>query len=110
MLTQIDPERTEAHGTEPECLEPEETRLPEGASADDPSFVNLCGLDYYERRSRLFNALQTLEKGQELELASDEPDDVQWLRYEVEARLTRRFRWSLPVKVTGKARTTVACP
>ena len=30
MLTQIDPERTEAHGTEPECLEPEETRLPEG--------------------------------------------------------------------------------
>lgn len=76
----------------------------------EPRQIDLCGQDYYERRGRLFAALLTLEPGEEVQLVSDRADDVSWLRYEMEARIPRRYCWSLPQERLGTARTTVRLP
>jgi len=75
-----------------------------------PPWVDLCGLDYYDRRRRLFVALRTLEPGEEVVLISDRADDVSWLRYEMEARFPQRYCWSLPQESHGTAHTTVRLP
>lgn len=72
--------------------------------------LDLCGLDYYVRRQRLFVALRALLPGQVLRLTSDQADDVCWLRYEAEARMRQRYRWSLPLDVPGAAEVLVRLP
>lgn len=69
--------------------------------------VDLCGLDYGDRRRRLFSALRDLDPGEQLHLISDRADDVLWLRYEVEARIAERYFWSLPDEGLETARFTV---
>lgn len=59
--------------------------------------LDLGGLDYYERRQRLFEALRALRPGRLLRVTSDHIDDVCWLRYEAEARMDQRYRWSVPL-------------
>ena len=75
-----------------------------------PPRVDLCGLDYYDRRRCLFAALGTLEQGEQVQLVSDRADDVSWLRYEMEARLPQRYCWSLPQECYGTAHITVRLP
>lgn len=81
-----------------------------GGRDSEPPWVDLCGLDYYERRRRLFDALRTLEPGEEVQLISDRADDVYWLRYEMEARIPQRYCWSLLQEGYGTTRTTVGLP
>lgn len=69
--------------------------------------VDLCGLDYGDRRRRLFSALRALDPGEQIEVISDQADDVLWLRYEVEARIAERYFWSLPDEGGETARITV---
>ena len=87
----------------------DEHMKPTGRDSGLP-WVDLCGLDYYERRRRLFVALHTLEPGEEVQLISDRADDVSWLRYEMEARIPQRYCWSLPQESHGTALTTVRLP
>lgn len=72
--------------------------------------VDLCGLDYYGRRQRLFTALRGLQPGQVLQLISDQADDVCWLRYEAEARMAQRYCWSLPSGMPAAVETIVRLP
>jgi len=88
-----------AHGRE---------REQEGSSAEHR--LSLRGLGYYVRRERLFAALRALLPGQVLRLTADRAGDVRWLRYEVEARMSQRYRWSLPLDVAGAAEIVVRLP
>ncbi len=72
--------------------------------------VDLCGLDYYLRRQRLFAALRALLPGQVLRVLSDRGEDVYWLRYEAEGRMRQRYRWSLPSVLPDAAETLVRLP
>ncbi|QDP96875.1 hypothetical protein FOE78_13975 [Microlunatus elymi] len=73
--------------------------------------VDLTGLDYYNRRHRMFTALQALAPGEEALLVSECGNDVStWLRYEMEARLPQRYEWSSPQQEQGLTRTRVRCP
>ncbi|HET7326598.1 MAG TPA: hypothetical protein VFJ14_04850 [Nocardioidaceae bacterium] len=83
------------------------SRLRPGASLAGPAPVDLRGLDYYARRQRLLEALRDLPDRGEVCLISDRAADVHWLRYEVEARTTRRYGWSLPAETSGGAHTIV---
>lgn len=62
---------------------------------------------HYASRQQLFAALHALRPGQELRLTSARADDVLWLRYEAEARISRRYCWSLPQEVPGAVRIVV---
>lgn len=79
-----------------------------GSSAEH--CLDLCGLDYYERRQQLLVALRALRPDQVLRLTSDQADDVCWLRYEAEARISQRYRWSLPLETSGAAEIVVRLP
>jgi len=61
---------------------------PEGRELD------LRGLDFATRRRLLFAALRSLPPAGELRVLSGRPEDLHWLRYEMEARLDRSYRWS----------------
>lgn len=77
-----------------------------GAGGLGCPWVDLRGLDYYDRRRRVFAALRDLGPGEQVSLTSDRADDVLWLRYEVEARVAERYCWSLPDEGHGTVRTT----
>lgn len=72
--------------------------------------VDLRGLDYFERRRCVFEALRALGPQETLRLTSGQADDVSLLRFEAEARLPRRYRWSLPSGRTGADETLVRLP
>jgi len=72
--------------------------------------VDLCGLDYDERRRHLIAAVYGLNPGDGVEVVSDGVDDVSWLRYEIEARLPQRCSWSLPQEAHGTVHTTIWLP
>ncbi|HET7388731.1 MAG TPA: hypothetical protein VFJ19_18925 [Nocardioidaceae bacterium] len=70
-------------------------------------WIDLCGLDYYERRRRLYGALCALAPGVATQIISSRAEDVAWLRYELESRLPQRYSWSLPREIHGVTVTTV---
>src|SRR3954451_24629624 len=72
--------------------------------------VALNRLDYYAHRRRLFTALRSLAPGQEMELSSDRAEDVYWLRYELEARMSQRYSWPAPLETPAAARVIVRLP
>jgi len=80
------------------------------AAPPERSQVELSGLDYYDRRRRLFTALRSLKPGQEVQLSSDHAEDVYWLRYEMEARMPQRYSWSAPLETSDTARVVVGLP
>lgn len=88
----------------------EDEETPATGERDLDSRVDLCGLDYYGRRQRLFTALRGLQPGQVLQLISEQADDVYWLRYEAEARMAQRYRWSLPTGTPGAVEPIVQLP
>lgn len=88
-----------------------ETSLMPPATQSRLTSLNLCDLDYYERRRRLFAALRALRPGERLRLVSDHcGGDVCWLRYELEARMRQHYCWSLPADSNGVALVTVKLP
>lgn len=80
-------------------------------AADAPE-LDLRGLDFAVRRRRLFAALRDLRPTEQLRLTSAHAEDLYWLRYEMEARIGRRYCWSpAGEEGTGPARTIVrVCP
>lgn len=72
--------------------------------------VDLRGLDYYACRQELFAALRALLPGQQLQLVSEQVDDFYWLRYEAEARMRQRYRWSPARDMPGAVQTFVRLP
>lgn len=89
---------------------PRQLQSIQGDERGSDSQVDLSGLDYHERRRRLFTALRALQPGQVLRLNSDQADDVYWLRYEAEVRMSQRYYWSLPSGMPGAVETIVRCP
>lgn len=70
--------------------------------------LDLRGRDHASRRRYLFAALRDLRPGDELVVLSAAPDDLRWLRYEMEARTDRRYRWSRsPDSAGAEVRTVV---
>lgn len=65
--------------------------------------LDLRGRDHAARRRYLFAALRDLRPGDELVVLSAQPDDLRWLRYEMEARIDRRYRWSRSVETGAPA-------
>ena len=56
--------------------------------------LDLRGHDFAARRRCLFAALRCLHPGDELVVISTRPGELRWLRYEMEARMEQRYRWS----------------
>ncbi|MGH3414613.1 MAG: hypothetical protein ACRDPH_16170 [Marmoricola sp.] len=72
--------------------------------------VDLVGLDFYTRRDRLMSSLRDLRPGQGLELACEPGEDLSWLRFEIEHRVSDRYRWSLPREIGEAALVVVSRP
>jgi uncharacterized protein (DUF2249 family) len=75
-----------------------------------PAQVDLRSPDFFVRRRRLLDALQHLAPGQELQVTSDGPDDLRWLRFEAEARTERAYRWTPTGAIADSGRTAVPLP
>lgn len=72
--------------------------------------LDLRGLDFGARRRRLFAALRALRATEELRVTGAGPHELYWLRYELEARLERRYCWALAEDSSGAAVRTVVHP
>ncbi|MBO0812145.1 MAG: hemerythrin domain-containing protein [Microlunatus sp.] len=77
----------------PEIAGPGAAPRRERPAAGSRRTLDLRGVDFYNKRHRLYTALRALAPGEEVRVISDRPHDLTGLRYDMEERIAERYSW-----------------